>query len=296
VRLTSDKAHDRKILSLLPNLNLQFKISERQNLNFNYRRSVELPTIYQLNPTIQFEDAYYAFEGNPELEPAINNTFKLDHNFRPGKNFLSASAFYQKQKNTIAKTFSVNDTGIIISTTGNPGDIEKYGLQFSGTWKIGNFLSFNHYLKLFGLKSSLKNKSEYLSIPETANFGFESSMGAIISLGYDINLSIQFQYDTPIREFQLETWNDPLYFCSVEKSFGNKLKLGISSGLPFQKEVVYQAEKVKTDNFDLKWTGKIKKSLVPIWINISYKFQSGKKVSLIERQKEVMENVRRKGF
>jgi hypothetical protein len=294
--LSPGDGQERNYISLLPGISLQIKPTDKQNLNFSYRRSAEIPNIYQLNPAIQFEDPYRVYKGNPQLKPSMHSEFKLGYSLRPGKNFLSTSIFYQKDKNAIAMTYLQNETGIIESSYRNPGNIEKYGVQVSGSWKIGNFLSLNHYVKFFSIRSIVENETEFPSIPGKAEYAIESSLGAIINFSYDISFSAQFQYNSPVRVFQLITWNDPLYFCSVDKSFGSKLKLGLSTGLPFQREVSYYAEKVKTDNIDLSWTGSIQKSIFPIWLKISYRFQTGRKVSVMEREREVLEDVRKKGF
>ena len=87
-----------------------------------------------------------------------------------------------------------------------------------------------------------------------------------------------------------------LYFLAIEKSINDKLKIGVTSALPFQKSVTYQANTVSGKNFQSRWQGNIKTNGFPLWIKLNYRFSTGKKVNKIKREKEEIKEIPQKGF
>lgn len=283
-------------LNLLPNFSLQYKLGAKQNLNLAFNKTVINPGIYQLNPSENFENPFRIHRGNPDLKPSANNNLNLKYSIQTGKNYLSVTMFYEETKDAIAEWFYVKDSGIVEAVYGNPGGFREAGIKISGSWKLDKFISINHYFNLFHNQFFVNNEEEENRISDNSEIAFESSLSAIISLRHNFSLSFQYQYNSPVRVFQLTTWNDPLYFCTLEKNFGERMKIGLTTAIPFQESINYHEEKLQTENLKLRWKGSIQKSFFPVWIKIHYRFQSGKKLNITEHRREIIEDTRKKGF
>jgi hypothetical protein len=56
------------------------------------------------------------------------------------------------------------------------------------------------------------------------------------------------QYASPRNNITANSFSDPLYMISVDKTFKNRLKVGFVSALPFTRTFTYQGSEMKSDN------------------------------------------------
>jgi hypothetical protein len=103
---------------------------------------------------------------------------------------------------------------------------------------------------------------------------------------HGISLSLMFQYNSPRYNIQGNTFCDPLYFIALEKTFVQKIKIGIVSGIPFTHQFVYQGSDIETSDFGSQYRGYIHVNRAFIWFRLSYQFKSGKARQNISREKE----------
>ncbi|MEO5647296.1 MAG: outer membrane beta-barrel protein [Chitinophagaceae bacterium] len=84
--------------STLPFLNLIRKWENDWNLTFSYKRTIQRPGLYHLNPSIEYSDPYNTRSGNPFLKPYFAHNFDLisgrwnklyNFNFSAGYNELT---------------------------------------------------------------------------------------------------------------------------------------------------------------------------------------------------------------
>lgn len=61
-------------LNLFPNLSINYKLPNQQNINLSYSSSLRRPRYSQLNPVLYYQDAYTSIQGNPDL------VFQKTHN------------------------------------------------------------------------------------------------------------------------------------------------------------------------------------------------------------------------
>jgi hypothetical protein len=115
-------------------------------------------------------------------------------------------------------------------------------------------------------------------------------------LKHDLAFSLSFQYASPKNNIQGNSFSDALYLLSVEKTLKQKIKIGITSGLPFAKSFTYQGSEISDGNFYSHNEGNIKMSTFPIWFKLSYQIKSGKNRDKINRAKEEIDNLPKKGF
>lgn len=72
---------DRQYGSWFPSVFVSQKLNEKQNLNFAYTRRIMRPAFTQLAPWLIFYDPSTLEGGNPALQPAFSDAFKVDYGF-----------------------------------------------------------------------------------------------------------------------------------------------------------------------------------------------------------------------
>ncbi|WP_345949862.1 outer membrane beta-barrel protein [Mucilaginibacter sp. PAMB04274] len=100
---------DKTTLNFVPTARFSYNFSRSQALNFNYNGSNNQPSYNQLVPVINFSNALYPVQGNPNLNPEFTNSFNLRYNkfsFETGNIFFTNLGFTQTN-NKIVTTSTV---------------------------------------------------------------------------------------------------------------------------------------------------------------------------------------------
>jgi len=90
--------------NVIPTARFTYNFSRSRNFNVNYNGSSSTPGFSQLQPVIDFSNALYPVEGNPNLKPQFTNNFSIRYNnfsFTTGDIFF-ASFQYQAISNYVA--------------------------------------------------------------------------------------------------------------------------------------------------------------------------------------------------
>jgi hypothetical protein len=282
-------------LSFFPNTSFSYKLSSKQNIQLSFKRTIMRPNIYQLNPQTSIDDPYTVSEGNPFLKPQFCSNIYLEHSMQFNSNYFASRLFYNKTTDAINDLTFINDTNAFETQVHNLGIIHQFGVQFSGALKLGK-ATFNPYLRLFEVCTEGNSLAKQYNIRNKQELGFESGLSAIVSFKHELSLSLVFQYASPKNEIQSNTFCDALYFVLVEKTFKQKIKIGVVSALPFTKSFIYQGSEIEGSNFYSHYDGKVKLSYPICWLKLSYQFNSGGKKDNISREKEEIENILKKGL
>jgi hypothetical protein len=96
--------------------------------------------------------------------------------------------------------------------------------------------------------------------------------------------------------FPGNSFEDILYFVSIEKTFKEKYMIGLSSAVSFRKSFTYQGSEISMQGFSEYSEYNIQMSLIPLWIKFKYTFSSGRKNKRIERSDDFLENTQSKGL
>jgi hypothetical protein len=90
--------------NVIPTARFAYNFSRSRNFTLNYNGSSSTPSFSQLQPVINFANALYPVEGNPDLKPQFTNNFSIRYNnfsFATGDIFF-ASFQYQAISNYVA--------------------------------------------------------------------------------------------------------------------------------------------------------------------------------------------------
>jgi hypothetical protein len=289
----NQQGHD--FMALLPMTSLNYRIKTGQSIRLSYRHSVRYPRFYQLNPIQQAIDPFTLHSGNPFLKPARMENLQLEHSIRFGNQFVSTRVFYSYSGEMISQLNSLNNS-TLESSTFNLGSMAQYGLQFTGAFSIGKKTGINPVIRVFESSSKPNALGVDHGLQPSRKLGWHASLSAYTLLPGDITASLIFNYSSPEPDLQLTRFSDPLYFISVEKDLGKGFRAGFVSAIPFAESFAYKGTDVKGSGFSDYSTGEIIMSKVPFWFKINYQFSSGGKRQAIERQREEIESIQRRGF
>ncbi|MEY3820202.1 MAG: hypothetical protein RL337_383, partial [Bacteroidota bacterium] len=91
-------------LSLIPTAFLTYKLSEKEDLQFNYARRINRANFWQLIPYPDFSDPQNISVGDPGIRPEFTNSFEFSYNnaYKKGANFL-ATAFFKYSTDLITR-------------------------------------------------------------------------------------------------------------------------------------------------------------------------------------------------
>jgi hypothetical protein len=154
--------------NVIPTARFTYNFSRSRNFSVNYNGSSSTPSFSQLQPVIDFSNALYPVQGNPDLKPQFTNNFSIRYNnfsFATGDIFF-ASVQYQQISNYVASntitfprryaldprfqntilTQYLNTDGYN-STSGQltyakPWDNRKFTLYFRGTVTYANNVGY----------------------------------------------------------------------------------------------------------------------------------------------------------
>ncbi|WPU94269.1 outer membrane beta-barrel protein [Mucilaginibacter sabulilitoris] len=136
--LTGIETH-KSTFNFIPTARFIYNFSRSKAFSVNYNGSNAAPTFSQLQPVLDYTNAFYPVMGNPNLNPAFTNNFSIRYNnfsFATGDVFF-ANLSYQQVSNQVV-------TNTISSTT--PGASSKILTQYlnaDGYYNVSGRVTFS---------------------------------------------------------------------------------------------------------------------------------------------------------
>jgi outer membrane receptor protein involved in Fe transport len=156
-------------ISFFPSMFLSQKLTETDEMQFNYSRRINRPNVFQLFPFIDSSDLLNVSVGNPALQPEFTNSFELSYSktFKNRDNFI-ASAYF-KNTNDLITRFQKIDTSIskygVVNTYINANRMYITGLELTSRNKITNWWDLTSNVNLFTAKVSIDNQQSPEQFP-----------------------------------------------------------------------------------------------------------------------------------
>ena len=91
---TSGDFEKKNFTGLFPTLNLNYEISDNENISLGYNRRLSRPRGFYLNPFPSRSSLTNIFQGNPDLDPSTSYAVDLGYLNRFGKLTLNASVYF----------------------------------------------------------------------------------------------------------------------------------------------------------------------------------------------------------
>ena len=144
-------------ISLFPSAFINYKVNDKQDLQFNYSKRISPPNFFQLLPFPDYSDPQNITVGNPGLKPQFTHSFEMAYNnaYTKGSNFL-ATAYYKYSTDLITSYVyrdinraSTNLDSAYFSSSINANTATVYGLELSNKTAITKWWDLNLSFNLF---------------------------------------------------------------------------------------------------------------------------------------------------
>lgn len=291
-----DKGEKKEEISLLPNLQLSLQVSKKQNLQLNYRRSVTRPHVYQLSPVATRIDPVSLKRGNFDLIPAFHHHISLNHSVSLGMNHISTQVYHFLSNDMIENYSFINQDQLLENNIGNLAERKEYGIKISAAISLFKSVGINPYLKGYKRYDTPSHLARQIEISEKNSNGYELGCSSRVNITDDMSASLIFQYKSASYDLQNKRFSDAIYILSLNQSFKNGLKIGISSAIPLKKDFTHMGVKSIGRDYYSNTEGQVHVSTFFIRLQASYQFKWGKQRTKIERKNLIKEENRGNGF
>lgn len=136
----------------LPSITFRKEFSTKFNNSFTYRETIRRPSIIELNPNIDYTDAYNVRFGNPLIKPTLTQNFEYNLNYNTNNLNMNGSLGYNKINEVFTTVRTLLATGKTQTTYQNIADQEEFhanfwtGITITKKFKL-NLSSGVHYNK-----------------------------------------------------------------------------------------------------------------------------------------------------
>lgn len=282
--------------TFLPNIVFQYQLKENASLKANLQKSLEYPGLYQINPNIMMDDPLTTRSGNSSLKPVHITNAGIEYNRTFGKNWVAIRTLYSRKSQVISGLSRLSDSGIFHTQLFNLGALQQYGGQLTGSFSIGNVLTFQSYFKIFQAFSKGNNFAIAKGLQDQHKTVYETAVSVHASLPKGLAISAQFSYNSPMIEVQKTVFCDPLYFISLHKTFAKVIKTGLTFAFPLGRNFNYQGDAMSAPAFVNYSRRVIHLSMFPIIAKVSFTFNKGIKREQQQITKEDLYVKPGKGF
>ena len=210
---------------LFPTVNLNYEISETENITLGYSRRLRRPRSRMINPFPSRSSVTSIFAGNPDLDPTYSGTYDLGYLNRFGKFVLSTSIYHTHSTNSwnfisfdSGETATVNgqEVPVIQRSPINLSTNDRYGYEFNLTYSPSRAWRINGDFNFF--KSI--DRGEFNGI----NFDNEN-------VSYRARLSNKYTLPSKID------WQTTVSYRGPSEGAQSKSKGVISTNMAFSKDV-----------------------------------------------------------
>ena len=143
-----DGKHTQNYHDIFPSGHVNFKLTEKDQLQVSYTRRIRRPGYWQMAPYRSFNDDRNFRMGNPALKPVYTDSYEFSYlRYWDGGNF-NLTGYYRHSTDVIRRfTEVVGD--ISTSMPYNFGISDDYGLELVGSVKIFKWWDLNGSINLF---------------------------------------------------------------------------------------------------------------------------------------------------
>ncbi len=143
-----DGKHTQSYGDIFPSGHVNFKITEKDQLQVSYTRRIRRPGYWQMAPYRSFNDDRNFRMGNPALKPVYTDSYELSYlKFWEGGNFNLTG--YYRHSTDVIRYFTEVVGEVSIGMPQNFGISDDYGLELVGNVKIFKWWTLNGSINVF---------------------------------------------------------------------------------------------------------------------------------------------------
>jgi outer membrane cobalamin receptor len=192
-QLTSGERDGQHYVRAYPTLHLGYKIDDDRKLTANYSVRVQRPPSVFLNPLVYANSPQDVQVGNPKLKVKEVGIYELGYEQHTGAQTFQANFYFRKARHDFGQTLRDLGGGVFLSTIGNLGSSQAFGVDLSASGKLGSALSYN-----LGL-------SPYRNTLDAGNLGVGVGRHSLSGLSGRANLNWQVRADDMVQLNAIES-------------------------------------------------------------------------------------------
>ena len=162
--LRTNDFNPRENIQLFPSGHISYALANDNAVKLSYSRRIRRPGFWELNPFFTLLDSRNFLSGNPNLNPALTDSYELSH-IKYWENIsLSTAIYYKDIANKFAGIQVVDEQGRTSSMPENLNYQKDYGLELTGSWKPSSKFSMNSNINFIQQKIDGSNiDSDFLA-------------------------------------------------------------------------------------------------------------------------------------
>jgi outer membrane beta-barrel protein/carboxypeptidase-like protein/TonB-dependent receptor-like protein len=191
---------------IFPSASLGYKFKDKSTFNASYSRSIDRPSLRNINPFISFSNERFQTVGNIDLNPYYTDFIELDY-YKKFKSFRFYTSLYYSISTDLL-TYIVENTGL---STSDGFTIYKRKPINTGKFKaIGGDLDLTYYpIKRIRLKASSSFYSVDLSetlnqLYDDNNFRWYTNISSLVTFKDGLKFQIKYYYQSAFKSGLIE--------------------------------------------------------------------------------------------
>ncbi|PVD49637.1 hypothetical protein DC498_24195 [Terrimonas sp.] len=181
-----------KYTRLFPSLSVDYPVNNNNKINVSVSRRINRPSYADLNPVRWYNDQYFYYSGNPELQPEMAWLFSVAYSLH-SKYILTAT--YGLRDHYMGRQLIVDpSTGAIKSQTANFNNAKRLDLNMSVPFNIMPFwdLQLNS-----GLNYTTYPIAVTAGLKQLSQWGVSAQLQQQVRLPYDLQLQVSGFFYSP---------------------------------------------------------------------------------------------------
>ena len=127
--VTTGESGRQAYVKAYPSLHLDYALNDTSDLRASYGRRVQRPGLNRLDPFRTENTPTLYSSGNPDLRPAITQSWELGYEYRKKTTDLQATVFYRDKSDVFTMVQTDIGGNALLSTSGNLGSSRDLGLE-----------------------------------------------------------------------------------------------------------------------------------------------------------------------
>lgn len=267
-QVLNGKTFNRNYFQVFPTLFLDFKPSEKHDINLSLGRRIDRPAYDQMNPYKSLIDATTFSEGNPYLLPQLTYNTELSYSFN--NVFFATLAYSYTTDNITEVLIQDSETRTTVQTIVNLDELNYYSLNLTYSKKLTKWWTTNtSILSYYGVYTG-KINTNHIS-QGSPSFDLNTGNNFFIMDGLSAEVNFHYNYK---NLYGITTMNTTYNLTAgIQKSILKK-KGTITINMTDILWTAYPSGITEFDNVREDWTAK--RDTRVLNVNFSYKFGKGK--------------------
>ena len=204
--INSSTNETKSYTDVFPSASLSYKFEDKSVLNASYSRSIDRPSLRNINPFISFSNERFQTVGNIDLNPYYTDFVEIDY-YKKFKTLTLATSIYYSHSTDLL-TYILEDTGL---TTSDGFTIFKRKPINNGTYNIfgGDFDIAYYPIKRIRLKAytayyNVEITETLNGIYDDSDFRWYTQLSSLVTFKSGLKFQLKYDYQAAFKTGLIE--------------------------------------------------------------------------------------------